>query len=263
MGGNYEKEDRFYWDFGIYTDVDGYDYYQECFAYDFNPYYVKTAEGESYLYLFCEESEEYDRQMMLVVVALDKADFTRVGEMNVAPAYLLENRFAVPTDPAALYLDDFDEVFYGEAYAVGDDGMPERISGTSWQPKGKIEFDPINMELVTLDVKKLGDTGWKGYLLMDRVSGDSMELFGVHAGTDGSRVRVLLELESDGTGVLTFVDQRLGLTWQCGSEEYACLSMEDGRNFYLSLWALPGEENELLWIELQMEEIWAWCYQSR
>jgi len=65
--GVYNETDRFYSQFGIYKDSAGSYHYEDLFAYGFNPYYVKTAAGNHYIYLFCEESESGNRQMMLVV----------------------------------------------------------------------------------------------------------------------------------------------------------------------------------------------------
>jgi len=49
----------------------------------------------------------------------------RVGEMNVAPAYIPSDNFILPLDPEYLRLDNFDsmEQDFG-VYMVGEDGMP-------------------------------------------------------------------------------------------------------------------------------------------
>ncbi len=44
-------------DHSYFTDLDGYYHYEDLFAYDFQLYYVKTEDGNHYIYLFCEESE--------------------------------------------------------------------------------------------------------------------------------------------------------------------------------------------------------------
>ena len=123
--GYFNQTDRFYTQFGIYTDVDGYYHYEDLFAYDFQPYYVKTEDGNNYIYLFCEESEGGNRQMMLVVYDVDDGNYTRVGEMNIAPAYIPSDMFVLPLDPNNMFMDNFDSMAQdAEVYMVGSDGMP-------------------------------------------------------------------------------------------------------------------------------------------
>ena len=55
--GWYNSDVGLYGSFGIYTDTDGHYHYEECYADGFWPYYVKTAEGRHYLYLFREHKE--------------------------------------------------------------------------------------------------------------------------------------------------------------------------------------------------------------
>ena len=125
--GLYDEEGRFYSELGIYTDTDGYYHYEELFAYGFNPYYVKTAEGKHYLYLFCEENDAENRQMMLVVYDVSNGQLVRAGEMNAAPAYIPSDIFILPLNPNYLRLDNFDsmEQDFG-VYMVGENGMPVR-----------------------------------------------------------------------------------------------------------------------------------------
>ena len=137
--GVYDREGRFYTDFGIYTDTDGYYHYEELFAYGFTPYYVKTAEGRHYLYIFCEESESAHRQMMLVVFDVNGGKLTRIGEMNAGPAYIPSDIFVVPTDPNHFYLDDFDSLAQDAMpHYVGTDGMPVSKEDAAYAPGGAI-----------------------------------------------------------------------------------------------------------------------------
>jgi len=123
--GVYNEEGRFYSQFGIYTDTDGHYHYEDFYAYGYNPYYVKTTDGKHYIYLFCEENDVDNRQMMLVVFDVSDGQFVRVGEMNAAPAYIPSDNFILPLDPEYLRLDNFDsmEQDFG-IYMVGEDGMP-------------------------------------------------------------------------------------------------------------------------------------------
>ena len=122
VSGWYNEERNAYMDYGIYTDTDGQYYQEECFAHDLHPYYVKTADG-NYVYLFCEDFEEGWRQMNLIVFSLNAdGSVTKLGERNVSPSWLADNKFVVPTDPGCLVLDDLDNGT--AAFQVGSDGMP-------------------------------------------------------------------------------------------------------------------------------------------
>lgn len=127
--GFYNETDRCYTEFGIYTDLDGYYHYEELFAYDFQPYYVKTEDGNHYIYLFCKKNEDGNRQMMLAVYNVNGGILTRVGDMNVAPAYLPSDMFVLPLDPENMFLDNYDSLAQdAEFYMVGEDGMPVKKS---------------------------------------------------------------------------------------------------------------------------------------
>ena len=126
--GYFNEADRFYTQFGIYTDFDGYYHYEELFAYDFQSYYVKTQDDNHYIYLFCEGNETGNHmqgQMKLVVYNVNGGILTRVGEMNIAPAYIPSNIFVLPLDPDNMLLDNYDSLAQdAEIYKVGEDGMP-------------------------------------------------------------------------------------------------------------------------------------------
>ena len=127
VSGVYNADGRFYSQFGVYTDTDGYYHYEDFYAYGYNPYYVKTADDKHYLYMFCEENDADNRQMILVVFDVSDGQFVRVGEMNAAPAYIPSDNFILPLNPDNLLLDNFDsmEQDFG-TYMVGKDGMPVR-----------------------------------------------------------------------------------------------------------------------------------------
>lgn len=124
ISGYYDEERGNYTKYGIYTDTDGQYYEEECYAYDFHPYYVKAANG-NYLYLFCEDFDEGMRQMHLIVFSVNEdGSVTKSSEMNVSPSWLDDNKFIVPTDPGKLILDDHDHSTQKASFLVGDDGMP-------------------------------------------------------------------------------------------------------------------------------------------
>ena len=126
--GLFNETDRFYTQFGVYTNVSGSYQYEELFAYDYQPYYVKTEDGNHYIYLFCEENEignQVQGQMMLVVYNVNGGVRTRVGDMNIGPAYIPSDMFLLPLDPNHIRLDNYDSGAQDfEVYTVGKDGMP-------------------------------------------------------------------------------------------------------------------------------------------
>ena len=122
VSGWYDDERNTYVDFGIYTEVG--EYREDCYVYDFHPYYVKAASGH-YLYLFCEDFDEGLRQMKLIVFSLNEdGSVTKAGERNVSPSWLADNKFIVPTNPGKLTLDDGAEK---AVFAVGSDGIPTKV----------------------------------------------------------------------------------------------------------------------------------------
>ena len=124
LSGWYDEERNHYLDCGIFTDTDAGYHYEECYVYDFHPYYVRAESGH-YLYLFCEDFEEGWRQMNLIVFSLNgDGSVTKSSQINVSPSWLADNRFLVPTDPGCLLLDDPDHSTVKTEFSVGDDGMP-------------------------------------------------------------------------------------------------------------------------------------------
>ena len=122
VSGWYDDERNAYVDFGIYTEVG--EYRDDCYVYDFHPYYVKAASGH-YLYLFCEDFDEGLRQMKLIVFGLNEdGSVTKSGERNISPSWLADNRFIVPTDPGKLSLDDGAQK---AVFMVGSDGIPTKV----------------------------------------------------------------------------------------------------------------------------------------
>lgn len=102
------RNDRdFYEDYGLYSNSNGQYFYEECYFYDFHPYYVKTAGGH-YVYLLCEDFQEGMRTMELIVLSLNEdGSISKCGAKDTGPAFTLDNRYLVPTDPADLLLADF------------------------------------------------------------------------------------------------------------------------------------------------------------
>ena len=126
--GYFDSDVGMYTKFGVYADADGSFHYEDCFADGFIPYYVKTADGNHYLYLFCEQDESSGPipTMLLIVFDVSGGRLTRAGEMNAAPGYIPDGIYRVPTDPKEFYLDDFDSMAQDMmAFTVGATGLPE------------------------------------------------------------------------------------------------------------------------------------------
>ncbi len=122
LSGWRDAERDSYRDFGIFTATDFY--YEECFVYDFHPYYVKTADGH-FLYLFCEDFQEGTRSMELIVLRLgEDGKVTKLGAANLSPSFLADNRFLLPLDPGNLILDDNDSGIQKNRFFAGSDGLP-------------------------------------------------------------------------------------------------------------------------------------------
>lgn len=100
VSGNYDPDDRFYYTLGVYSESS--DYEVDWFSYDLNPYYVKTADGDSFLYVFSEESETEDRHMILCVFSLKNGEIKQISETDTDMLYKGNNVFTVPTDPDIL-----------------------------------------------------------------------------------------------------------------------------------------------------------------
>lgn len=100
VSGNYDPDGRYYYTLGINSENSNYEV--DWFSYDLNPYYIKTAIGDSFLYVFSEESETEDRQMILCVFSLKNGEIKQISETNTDVLYKGNNVFIVPTDPDML-----------------------------------------------------------------------------------------------------------------------------------------------------------------
>ncbi len=100
VSGNYDPDGRYYYTLAISSESS--DYEVDWFSYDLNPYYVRTADGDSFLYLFSEESETEDRQMILCVFSLKNGEIKQISETDTDMLYKGNNVFTLPTDPDIL-----------------------------------------------------------------------------------------------------------------------------------------------------------------
>ncbi len=116
-------------------------------------------------------------------------------------------------------------------------------------------FDPDVAELIATTQEDLETTQWYGHLYADQVNDTTTVMPFIDS--DGAYMQVCLNLVADGIGYLDYKDQRLSFDWEMQSEYNAVLHLTDGRNFFVSRWTA---EDGSVWLQLQMEEIWIWCY---
>ena len=96
--------------FGVYIDSDAHfaefpaDIFHRTGGY--HPYYVQTADGRHYLYVFAEGNEKAAGDMRLKVIDVSDSKIKEVGDLSVAPGY-------IPIDQS-------------QVYRVGEGGLPSR-----------------------------------------------------------------------------------------------------------------------------------------
>lgn len=237
--GSYDK-------FGIYTDTNGAYRYEECYADSFRPYYVKTAEGNHYLYLFCGQYEGAFPMFTLRAFDVSGGVLTDLGEKNVGPGYIPVDTYVVPADPEHLYLDDFDSMAQNMMiFAVGPDGMPQLVGETEpvFEVEGFVEY-PCYDEM-------LEDTTWWSYVDVDPESGESRWL----AADD-----VRLEFQADKTGSLQRDGETYSFQWLCLEDGIVCITLENGVNYYLTIYEDGIEDSGMYWMMLTLEERLVWLY---
>lgn len=257
--GVYNKTDRFYSQFGIYTDSAGSYHYEDLFAYGFQPYYVKTEDGNHYIYLFCEESESGSRQMMLVVYNIDGA-LTRVGDRNIAPAYIPSDRFVLPLDPNHMFLDNYDsQAQDAEYYMVGTDGMPMPEENSIQEGSAEyydVEPDPEEeMDIESLEPLETGDPllnqipdTYYAYMMVNPQSGETVYY-----------PKFTLQLSEDGRGYFETEEDYFEFLWYADTDGTITL---EGKELYYYL--TPYKDSSLgfeqLWFSMHMNERLLWIY---
>lgn len=123
LADSYDGE--FDWNVTLYVYVSEVYYAESFWAYGCEPYYVKTADGKNYLYLFTE----LETQMYLYVYEITNSTISKVGEANLSPFYN-DGISAVLTDPNSMHFDIFSDEAGGgisegnDIFAVSVDGMP-------------------------------------------------------------------------------------------------------------------------------------------
>ena len=119
--GDCDTEGRFYNTLGVYYEGSFYD--EEWFAYELDPYYVKTADGNSYIYVFSLNSEDENRETVLSVFSLKNGEVEFLGTSEIGMLCKGKNIFSLPTDPGKLLLDAYN----GETdfvFSASENGVP-------------------------------------------------------------------------------------------------------------------------------------------
>ncbi len=115
-------DEEFDWKVTLDISTAEVSYVEDIWAYGCEPYYIRTADGNNYLYVFVE----LETQLYLYVYEITNETISKVGESPVSPHYN-DGLSAVPTNPDNMHFD----IFSDEAVPVGDDfftigadGMP-------------------------------------------------------------------------------------------------------------------------------------------
>lgn len=106
LTGEGDAESGTYVSIDVNTDTS---YYSEKWdSCGFDPYYVKTADSGSYLYVFGLKDQEEDRESTLAVFTLKNGEVKLLNRSEIGLLGKGEGSFALPTDPDGLLLDAYD-----------------------------------------------------------------------------------------------------------------------------------------------------------
>lgn len=280
--GSYDSEGHYYSDFGIYTDTDALYYYEESYSYGLRPYYVKTSDGHHYLYLFADGIEKYHRKMTLIILNLDGGSFTKTAECAMGPYYRQEQEtlrdfFYVPTDPDALYLDDFGDGFWkdqfeagiyqGEepqAYTIGMNGIPMPVQMYPEYDDDielELEFDEERMRGVEMKPEYPISTIWLGHMIKEMETGEC-KYYPLLDSQDQPTVFASLQFYEDGTGCFRDGEETLEFTWYCQDDVAAVIEVKDGQRMHFEYYRMEdaSEEGDILWMRLQKDDRIIWLY---
>lgn len=118
VSGDYDPDGRYYYTLGINSENSNYEV--DWFAYDLNPYYVRTADGDSFLYIFSDGSES----MTLSVFGFKDGKIKQICETDIGLLCKGDNVFAVPASPDKLLLSDKNGNSSDSFYSVEKSGIP-------------------------------------------------------------------------------------------------------------------------------------------
>ena len=112
---------------GIYSTLcaeTGESHYEtKCTSYGLEPYYVKTADGNSFLYVFSRDKADEIRETTLSIFSLNNDEVKLLDGSQASLLYRGNNIFALPTDPDKLLLNKYDEAT-NTVFSVNENGVP-------------------------------------------------------------------------------------------------------------------------------------------
>ena len=123
VSGNCDSDGRNYTTMAVSTDKTEYE--EEWFSYGLDPYYVKTADGNSSLYVFSLNSEDETRNTTLSVFKLNNGEAELLGTSEIGLTNKGNNVFALPADPENILLDAYDGKT-DSVFSADDNGIPMR-----------------------------------------------------------------------------------------------------------------------------------------
>ena len=122
--------------------------------------------------------------------------------------------------------------------------------------EGRVEFDPDTMESITIDREFFTESFWAGYAMVNPESGETVMI--PYEEPDGTYVYVLLELNGEGIGYYENTNEFSNITWTCDEDSIIRITLEDGRNYYATVWTMGNDG--YIWLLLELEECMVWLY---
>ncbi len=125
VSGDCDSESGYYTSMAVYAEKSEYE--DELLSYGLDPYYVRTADGNSYIYVFSLNSEDPSRDSTLSVFELKNGEVKFLDTSEIGMLCKGNNVFALPTDPDELLLDAYNgETDY--VFSAGKNGVPRKTA---------------------------------------------------------------------------------------------------------------------------------------
>ncbi|MBR6769688.1 MAG: hypothetical protein IKM28_00310 [Lachnospiraceae bacterium] len=115
-------------------------------------------------------------------------------------------------------------------------------------------FEPDTMESVAVDKAFLEGISRSGYAMVNPESGETIIL--PYEEPDGTYVQISLELNVDGTGWFENTNEYSNIIWDCDEDSLICITLEDGRNYYMTAYTMADKSH--IWLLLELEECLVW-----
>lgn len=115
----FSNDDIAYSSFALQTEESYYE--DELVSYGLEPYYVKTADGNSYIFIFSKNSDD---ETSLKVFDLKDGKVKFVDEAGLGILCNQKGIYTLPTNPAELELFDYDNSS-SNTYFVGENGISQ------------------------------------------------------------------------------------------------------------------------------------------